>query len=386
MISTGSRQHLWTLIGILIISFVVLSFLAPEVFPTVANLTSMAFQMSDVGILALGIGITFLIGGIDLSVVAVSNLAGVTAAATLAALQPDLGASGAVTVAVAAAVGVGVCAGLINGLLISRLQVHPIVITLGTLTLFTGIGTGLTGGSTVFATGAMTVLGRGLLAGVLPVPFLIFVVIAAVLAVVTTKTQWGFRAYMVGASEVASRYGRLPVERVQMVTYMSSGVLAAFAGLIVVARTNAANVSFGSSFLVLAILVAVLAGIDPYGGAGRIFYVVLSMAAMQQLSTGLNMALAGWDGATFAREFAWGVLLIAVLGWGQLVPESSPGRLLASLRSGAGADRRDPDEGDDGASGQARETDGADRTAVGVARGGPDDARDGEHRADGTRE
>ena len=375
MMSTGSRQHLWTLIGILVISFAVLSALEPNTFPRFANLISMAFQMSDVGILALAIGLTFLIGGIDLSVVAVSNLAGVTAAATMTSLQPDLGAGVAVLAAVAAALAVGVGAGLINGLLVSRLQVHPIVITLGTLTLFTGIGTGLTEGSTVFATGAMTALGRGLVAGVLPVPFLVFVVIAAVLAVVTTKTQWGFRGYMIGASEVASRYGRLPVQRVQMVTYITSGVLAASAGLIVVARTNAANVSFGSSFLVLAILVAVLAGIDPYGGAGRIFYVVLSMAVMQIISTGLNMALAGWDGATFAREFAWGVLLIAVLGWGKLVPESSPGRLLTALRGGGRADRRDAAQAGDRDSEPAATSSAEDHTPVGARRDPADASR-----------
>ena len=378
MISKGSRLYLWTLIGILIISFIVLSLLAPETFPTFANITSMMFQMSDVGILALGIGIAFLIGGIDLSVVAVSNLAGVTAAATMSALQPDLGAVGAVLVAVAAALAIGVSAGLINGLLVSRLQVHPIVITLGTLTLFTGIGTGLTGGSTVFATGAMTPLGRGLLAGLVPVPFLIFVAISAVLALITTKTRFGFRAHMVGASEVASRYGRLPVARVQIATYITSGVLAAFAGLIVVARTNAANVSFGSSFLVLAILVAVLAGIDPYGGSGRIFLVVLSMAAMQQLSTGLNMVLAGWGGATFAREFAWGVLLIAVLGWGQLAPQSSPGRLLASVRGGGGDRGSGPDSGQESA-GPAGAGDVSDRTAVGVGPEAQDSSDDGTH-------
>lgn len=370
MMRSGSRQHLWTLIAILVILFVIISALEPNTFPTFANFVSMAFQMSDVGILALAIALTFLIGGIDLSVVAVSNLAGVAAAATMSAVQPATGPGIAVPAAIAAALGVGLCAGVINGLLVSKLQVHPIVITLGTLTLFTGIGTGLTEGTTVFATGAMTALGRGLLAAVIPVPFLVFVAIAAILAVVTTKTQWGFRAYMVGASEVASRYGRLPVDKVQTATYVTSGLLAASAGLIVVARTNAANVSFGSSFLLLAILVAVLAGIDPYGGGGRIFYVVLSMAVMQVVSTGLNMALAGWDGATFAREFAWGVLLIAVLAWGQLVPQSAPGKILARLRSGGGDGGRGEDPASEGAPAVAKE-----HTPVGAQRDPSDTAR-----------
>jgi len=323
---TGStRRHIITLVGLGLILFGVLSALAPATYPTPGNIVSMAFQMSEIGILALAIGVAFVIGGLDLSIVAVANLSAITAAFLGTQLSASLGGAG-IAVAVVAALAVGVVAGLINGLLVSRLRIHPIVITLGTLTLFQGIGTGLTGGSTVFGGEALEPFGRGQVAGI-PVPFLLFVVLAVGLTVATTKTRWGYRAYMVGASERAARFGQLPVERIQIETYMISGLLASTAGLVILARTSAANVSFGGSYLILAILVAVVAGMSPFGGEGRLFAVVLAMIAMQQVATGLNIVLSGWDGVGFLRQFAWGVLLIGVLGWSQIAPRSGVGRL-----------------------------------------------------------
>lgn len=324
----SGRSHLVMLVALSLVLFVVLSVLAPSTYPTGRNLASMALQMTELGILGLAIALTFLIGGIDLSVVAVANASALSAAATMGAVESSVGRPVAVLLGVVVGLSVGAVAGTINGLLVSRLDIHPIVITLATLTLFTGIATGLTGGSTVFGIGGLDFLGGGTLLGV-PIAFLLFVALSLLLGVVSRRTPWGFRAYAVGASDVASRYGRFPVARVKVLTYLASGVLAATAGLVILARTDAANVSFGSSYLIIAILVAVLAGVDPYGGRGRIALVVLAVAAMQQLSTGLNLALRRWDGANFAADFAWGVLLIVVLAWSQRGDE---GRLLGLLR------------------------------------------------------
>lgn len=312
----GSKLHIVTLAGLVVVLFVLLSVLAPSSYPTTRNITSMAAQMAPIGILALCVALTFLIGGIDLSIVAVANAAAIAAARTMGTLEPQMGLAPALLVGVVVALTVGVVAGVINGTLISYLRVHPIPITLGTLGLFAGISTGVTGGSTVYGTGSLTFLGRGTLAGI-PVAFLLFALLVAALALITTKTRFGFRMYALGASEKVSRFARMDVERAQVVTYIVSGVLASVAGLVMFAGTNAANPSFGSSFLIQAILVAVLSGVDTYGGRGRIALVILAVAAMQQVQTGINMALGRWSGANFAAEFGWGVLLIAVLGLSQ---------------------------------------------------------------------
>lgn len=312
----GSKLYAVALAGLVVVLFVVLSVLAPSTYPTLENVSSMAYQMAPIGMLALCICLAFLIGGIDLSIVAVANASAIAAAMIMTMLEGFLGTLGATLVGVLTCLAVGIVAGLINGTLVSQLRVHPIPITLGTLALFTGISTGLTQGSTQFGIGSLQFLGIGTLLGV-PVPFLVFILAVAMLSFVTVRTRFGFRMYSVGASEKVSRFARIDVQRVQVRTYILSGFIASVAGLLMFARTDAANVSFGSSYLIQAILVAVLSGISPYGGRGRIALVVLAVASMQQLQTGINLALGRWSGADFAGEFAWGLLLIVVLGLNQ---------------------------------------------------------------------
>ncbi|WP_166356061.1 ABC transporter permease [Phytoactinopolyspora limicola] len=327
---TRDRQHMTLLVVLLVVEFVVLSALQPQNYPTGRNLTSMLFQMSEIGILALAVACAMLAGGIDLSIVAVANLAGIVAAKVSVALAPDLG-SFAVVVALLAAVAVGLAAGALNGVLVSSLRVSPIVVTLGTMTLFLGLATGITGGSTVYAAEEIGSLGSLLIAGV-PLVLLIFVALTVLLALMTRSTRWGYRVYTVGASEKVSRYARLPVAQTQISVYLVSGSLAAIAGVVALSRTTSISVGFGSSYLLLAILVAVLAGVSPYGGAGRLLAVPLAMAVMQQVSTGLNMAMAGSSGANFVKEFAWGVLLITVLAVGEPRTRTWMRGLLGSSR------------------------------------------------------
>ncbi|MDO5700581.1 MAG: ABC transporter permease [Bowdeniella nasicola] len=306
----GSRAHVVTLIGLVVVLAVVLSILVPDTFPTIRNLQSMLNQIAPLGVLAICIGLTFLIGGIDLSIVAVANGAAVTAALVSGAL----GHSGSATaIGLLAGLGVGLLAGLVNGFLVSSLRVHPIPITLGTMSVYIGITTGITNGATVFGSGKLSWFPTTTIA-LLPLPFILFLLLVVGFATLTTRTKLGFRMYAVGESTKVARFARMPVERVQIVVYACSGVLAALAGLMMMASTNAANVSFGSSYLMQAILVAVIAGIDPYGGTGRIAMIAVGALAMQELQTGINMLLGGWSGASFAANFIWGLILIFILG------------------------------------------------------------------------
>lgn len=327
----GSKHYVIALIALVILLFTVLSILAPNTYPTLRNIISMASQMAPLGLLALCICLTFLIGGIDLSIVAVANAAAIAAAMASTALEPSLGAFGAAVLGIAACLAVGAVAGLINGTLVSQLRVHPIPITLGTMALFTGISTGITGGATQFGTGSLDLLGSGTIARV-PNSFLIFVAAVLILTFVTTRTRFGFTMYAVGASDKVSRFARLNVEQVQVRTYILSGVIASIAGLIMFAGTNAANVSFGSSYLILAILIAVLSGVEPYGGKGRVLLVLLAVVAMQQVQTGINMAFGRWDGASFAAEFTFGVMLIAILGLNKRFSKAERRRLRKSAQ------------------------------------------------------
>jgi simple sugar transport system permease protein len=321
----GSKLYMVALAALVVLLFVVLTMLAPSTYPTLRNITSMAGQMAPIGLLAICICLAFLIGGIDLSIVAVANASAIAAAMTMSALEQSAGTAGATLIGVFAGLAVGAVAGLINGILVSQLRVHPIPITLGTLALFTGISTGVTGGSTQYGIASLGFLGNGTIVGI-PVSFLVFLLVVAALSFVTLRTRFGFRMYSVGASDKVSRFARIGVGQVQVRTYLLSGVIASIAGLVMFASTNAANVSFGSSYLILAILVAVLSGVDPYGGKGKIALVVLAVAVMQQVQTGINLALGRWSGANFAAEFGWGLLLILVLGLNQRLGRNTESR------------------------------------------------------------
>lgn len=309
----GPRAQVWTLIALVVVLAVSLSIMAPNTFPTILNMQSMMGQIAPLGILAICIGITFLIGGIDLSVVAVANTAAITAALVGEALLPSMGSTLAAVLAGIAALIVGAAAGAINGFLIATLRVHPIPITLGTMSVYLGISTGLTKGATVYGSGNAGVIATTTVA-LMPMSFVIFLLLLAGFTLVTLKTRFGFHMYTIGESNKVARFARIPVDRTILVVYASSGVLASIAGLLMFASTNAANVSFASSYLMQAILIAVIAGMDPYGGAGRLWMIAIGAVAMQELQTGINMVLGSWSGSAFAANFVWGVLLIAVLG------------------------------------------------------------------------
>jgi len=311
----GSKKYIGILLALVVILFLILSILAPNTFPTGRNLVSMARQMAPIGLLSLAIAMAFLIGAIDLSIVAVANAAAISTAISITALESTLG-GGATYLGVVIGMVIGLAAGLINGLLVAHLKVHPIPITLGTLTLFTGISTGVTKGSTQYGTGSLSILGTGKFLGI-PINFLLFVLVMYGFAFLASKTRFGFKMYTVGASERVSIFSRMNVARVQVLTYMFCGLISAFAGILMFAETNAANVSFGDSFLIQAILIAVVSGMNPYGGQGRLILIIPAVAIMQQIQSGINLAFSGWSSVTFAAQYGWGIMLLLVLALGQ---------------------------------------------------------------------
>jgi simple sugar transport system permease protein len=298
---------------IVIALFALFSLLRPDAFPTARNLQSMAFQASEIGILAIAVALTMLTGGIDLSINSTANLTAILAGLILTNLgaTPE-GAPIAIILAFLIALIIGPLCGAFNGWLIAYVGLPPILATLGTLTLYQGIGTVITKGAAVFGIPQFQFIGNGEIIGI-PFPFLIFLLIAALIGVVLNGTKYGFEVYMLGTNPVAARFSGINNRRVLMRTYIISGLLSALAGLVILGRTNAARVDFGESYILLSIMICVLGGISPSGGRGRIFGVVLALIALQFLSTGMNMALFQSSGANFFKEAAWGATLLIVL-------------------------------------------------------------------------
>ena len=289
--------------------FALMAALAPERFLSAQNLTSMAFQFPEFAILALAMTVAMLTGGIDLSVVGVSNLSAVIAASVLVSLAGEGAGTGIVLLSMALALGVGLLAGLMNGVLVAKLGLPPILATLGSGLIFTGLAIALTGGSAVMGfPPAAAWIGNGRLLGV-PVPLVLFAALAAGLAFVLGRTAFGVALRMYGANPLAARFAAVDVDRTLIRVYALSGMLAAVAGMVVMSRANSAKADYGSSYLLLAVLIAVLGGVNPYGGYGRVVGVVLAVLSMQFLSSGLNMLQV----SNFARELIWGLLLIGVM-------------------------------------------------------------------------
>ncbi|MDT8857551.1 ABC transporter permease [Paracoccaceae bacterium Fryx2] len=298
---------------IAVVVFAAMALLSPDRFLSVQNMTSMAFQFPEFAILALATTVAMLTGGIDLSVVGIANLSAIIAATILTQLAgpgvEGAAAAGWMAGAVAASLAVGAVAGLFNGVLIAVLGLPPILATLGSGLIFTGIAIALTGGSAVMGFPPVVAwLGNGLVFGI-PVPLILFALLAGAIALLLARTGFGLKIQMLGTNPLAARFAAMNVTGVLIRVYMLSGMLAATSGLVIMSRANSAKADYGSSYILLAVLIAVLGGVNPYGGHGRVIGVVLAVLSMQFLSSGLNMLQV----SNFARELIWGALLIFVM-------------------------------------------------------------------------
>ncbi|TSA79626.1 ABC transporter permease [Deinococcus detaillensis] len=306
---TADRHILFLLVANLVVALAA-TLLTRGTFMSLDNWQSMATQLPELGLLALCILITMVSGGggIDLSVVATANLSAITAGLVARQLyaDPDSANMPFTLVFLAVALLVGLVCGLINGLLISRLRYAPILATLGTSLAFQGIGYALTNGSAVigFSTGIQN-LGLGTI-GPVPVPLLIYLAVAGALAWVLAATPYGLRLYLLGTNSRAAHFAGINTQRVLLTTYALAGVLAAVSGIIFGARANSIKVDYGSSYLLIAILIAVMGGVNPAGGAGKVLGLLLATTALQFLSSSLNLL----GLSNFLKDFTWGLLLL----------------------------------------------------------------------------
>lgn len=314
------RAHLDQRTGILLalaaLSYAAFVIAGPASFSSLANLQSMLLQASVVGILALAVGVTLLSGGIDLSVNAVANLSAIAASLVMTVLAETTGALPATLLGVLAGFVTATLCGALNGVLIAYLRCTPILATLGSMMVFVGIGTVITRGDTFFGIKLWAGFARAPVLGV-PVAALVFLLLAATLSVLIVRTLGGQRIMLVGTNARAARFSGIPITQVLLRTYVTSGFLAGVAGLLSLSISNSVNVDFGSSYLLLAVLIAVLGGIAPEGGSGKLLGVVAAVLLLQVLSTGLNTVYQS-SSSNFLKEFAWGVALLAVLALGRI--------------------------------------------------------------------
>ena len=271
---------------------------------------SMAFQLPELGILSIAMMVALLSGGLDLSIIATANLVALTVAFIFSFVPVEPGVAWALwqLLALAAGLALALVIGAVNGVIIAYLGVSPIMATLGAMMLIKGISIGVTRGGILSGFPApILFIGNGTIFGI-PVVMLIFVAAALVMSIVLRSTRFGQTLNMLGSNEAATRYSGIDTRRTIVSTYMISSLLAAIAGVVMMSRFNSANASYGESYLLVTILAAVLGGVSPSGGFGKMGGLVLALVILQLISTCFNLL----DFSQFLTLAIWGGILIAV--------------------------------------------------------------------------
>jgi rhamnose transport system permease protein len=270
------------LLGVLIVLVLAMSLLSPLFF-TLGNLLNTSRFFVEVGLMALGMTLIIISGGIDLSVGSNLGLSSVAVGFTFAAGVP-------LPLAILFGLVVGTAAGLFNGLFITLLELHPLVVTLGTFALFQGLAYGVTGAEAVSNFPAwFAYFGQAYL-GPIPGQLFVFVVAVAVVWLILSRTRFGRYVYAIGNNEEAARFSGVPIRRVKIALYSGIGVLVGMAAVIYTSRVSTARGDSGLGLELAVISAVVLGGASIYGGSGTIAGTVLGVLIIATLQNGLILA------------------------------------------------------------------------------------------------
>ncbi len=301
---TNKFSSLTTLLA-LIVLMVVITIINPN-FLTTNNLLNLLLQVTANGFIAFGMTFVILTSGIDLSVGSILALSSAITAGLIANGMP-------VPLAIVVALLLGGVLGMINGLLISFGKLAPFIVTLATMTIFRGATLVYTNGNPI--TQGMSnsylfkFLGQGYILGI-PFPVILMFVVFIILYVVLHKTAFGKSVYALGGNEKAAYISGIKLNKVKILIYTISGVMASISGLIITSRLSSAQPTAGASYEMDAIAAVVLGGTSLMGGKGRLIGTLIGALIIGVLNNGLNII----GVSAFWQQVVKGVvILIAVM-------------------------------------------------------------------------
>ena len=290
-------------------------------FLTERNFSNVFRHSVEIGLLAVAMTPVILTGGIDLSVGSMMGLCAVLFGMMVNALGMDP------WVAAALAVACGALGGGINAALITRLNLPPLIVTLGTFSLFRGLAEALTKGAESFSgfPAYFLALGNATVAG-LPAQIWVFFAVAAGIWFLVHRTTFGRSFRAIGYAPEGARYAGIPVARNTSLAYVIAGAVAGLAAVILVARLGEARANAGIGYELLAITAVVLGGVSIFGGSGTMFGTILGWIALAILNNGLtrisDYKIMDQTVASVARELSGlltGLLLLAALAIGATI-------------------------------------------------------------------
>ncbi len=292
-----------------LLALVVLLSLTSDRFLSAATFTSIAFQLPELGLLALAMLIPILSGGLNLAITFSANISALVLAWIL---QAGGGADAGIAIFLIgciAAILSGALIGAVMGLVIAYTGAHPILVSLSMMIFLRGLGEFLTRGADVSGFPPYVVaIGQGTVFGI-PIPLLVFLVCVALWMLILNRTRLGFSIYMLGSNAEATRYSGVNTHRALTMVYVLSGVMCAVAGIVMLSRFNSVRVGHGESYLLITVLACFLGRVDPFGGFGRVVPVVIALVILQVIGSGLNLLGTNQHLATAL----WGGILVAVM-------------------------------------------------------------------------
>ena len=307
-------RHEAILAVLLVLALAVLAMQSDRFF-TVDNLLNQGRLMAEVGLVALAMTFVIVSAGIDLSVGSILGLVAIL----LGVFWQKLGIP--LPLAMVLGVVVGGIAGLVNGIIITRFRVPPLIATLATLALYRGLAEGISQARSVRGYPEwFFVLGQGEVLGV-PTQLWIFLVCAVIAAVVLGMSTFGRATYATGANIVAARFSGIPVDRTILLIYTVSGLISGLAAIIFVSRVSTTRSDMGTGLELDVITAVVLGGTSIFGGRGTIIGTLLGLILMQALKNGLALAGVKGDGTIVVI----GLILIATIIISNLVRRDTDG-------------------------------------------------------------
>lgn len=281
-----------------VLVFVIVTAIQPR-FADAANLQVIGLDLASYGILAIGVGCVILTSGIDLSP------GSVVALCSMVSAYLNVNENVPVGVCIVVSILIGAIIGYLHGWFVTRLDVPPFAITLVTLTAAAGGALALTSGQPISGVAFFyQTLTLSKVAGV-PVPVIIFVVVAIAAWLLLERTYVGRQIYAVGGNREAARLAGIPVTRRLVLTYVISGACAGLVAVLVIGRIGVGDPSVGSGWELDAIAAAVIGGVSLYGGEGRVVGIVAGVLLLMLI----NNALIVLNVSPFFQQVALGLVL-----------------------------------------------------------------------------
>ncbi len=275
--------------------------LAADPFLTQDNLLSIFEHSAIIGILAAGEAVVIIAAGIDLTIAPVAAISGIVAAKVLKADAPPF-------MAICAGLGSGLLAGWMNGFIVVRMRIEPLIATLGTFSALTGLGLIITGGAPIFGLDGLRWLGSSELAGI-ATPTWIMLGLFGLLGLVMSSTFWGVRLQAVGGNIEAARRAGVRVNRYLWGAFVVCGLCAALAGLVIFGTLSTAEPTVSNSLIFDAITAVALAGVLLSGGRGSLPKVLIGALILGTIQNGLTLL----NVPDYWQLVTTGVLLIAAV-------------------------------------------------------------------------